>query len=205
MSDVAGAAPAASAEVGGLSADRLKELYRALLLPRLVEEKALLLLRQGRLSKWFSGMGQEAISVGVTSALEPDDWVLPMHRNLGVFTTRGVDLGRLFRQLFGKEGGFTKGRDRTFHFGTLEHRIVGMISHLGATVPVADGLALAAQLRGERRVAASFTGEGGTSEGDFHEAVNLAAVWKLPVLFVVGNNGYGPLPPAPQPHPRPHL
>jgi 2-oxoisovalerate dehydrogenase E1 component len=175
----------------GLDTDRMRKLYRALLLPRLIDEKALLLLRQGRLSKWFSGMGQEAIAVGVAFALEADDWILPMHRNLGVFTTRSVDLGRLFRQLFGKDGGFTKGRDRTFHFGLLEKRIVGMISHLGATVPVADGLALAAQLRGERRVAATFSGDGGTSEGDFHEAVNLAAVWKLPVLFVVENNQYG--------------
>src|SRR5712691_5280846 len=191
MSDVAGAAPAASAEVGGLSADRLKELYRALLLPRLVEEKALLLLRQGRLSKWFSGVGQEAIAVGVAAALDADDWILPMRRNLGVFTTRGVDLGRLFRQLFGKDGGFTRGRDRTFHFGLLDKHIVGMISHLGAMLPVADGLALAAQLRGERRVAGGFSGDGGTSEGDFHEAVNLAAVWKLPVLFVIENNQYG--------------
>src|SRR3954469_2226297 len=182
---------APSAPAVGLDAERMRRLYRALLLPRLIEDKALLLLRQGRLSKWFSGIGQEAIAVGVTFALEPDDWILPMHRNLGVFTTRGLDLGRLFRQLFGKEGGFTKGRDRTFHFGLLEARIVGMISHLGATVPVADGLGLAAQLRGERRVAATFSGDGGTSEGDFHEAVNLAAVWKLPVLFVVENNQYG--------------
>jgi 2-oxoisovalerate dehydrogenase E1 component len=189
MSDVRGAA--ASTPAVGLDADRMRRLYRALLVPRLIEEKALLLVRQGRLSKWFSGMGQEAIAVGVTFALEPEDWILPMHRNLGVFTTRGVDLGRLFRQLFGKDGGFTKGRDRTFHFGLLEKRIVGMISHLGATVPVADGLALAAQLRGERRLAATFSGDGGTSEGDFHEAVNLAAVWKLPVLFVIENNHYG--------------
>ncbi len=171
--------------------DDLVALYRALLVPRLVEEKALLLLRQGRLSKWFSGMGQEAIAVGVAWALEDDDWILPMHRNLGVFTTRGVDLGRLFRQLFGKDGGFTKGRDRTFHFGLPEKRIVGMISHLGAMLPVADGLALAARLRGSRRLAAVFTGDGATSEGDFHEAVNLAAVWRLPVLFVVENNLYG--------------
>ncbi len=177
--------------VSGLSPVRLRELHRALLLPRLIEEKALLLLRQGRLSKWFSGMGQEAIAVGVATALEPEDWILPMHRNLGVFTTRGVDLGRLFRQLFGKEGGFTKGRDRSFHFGLLEKRIVGMISHLGAMLPVADGLALAAQLKGTRQVAAAFTGDGATSEGDFHEAVNLAAVWKLPVIFVIENNQYG--------------
>ena len=190
MGDVQSTASPATPAIG-LDGERMRRLYRALLLPRLIEEKALLLLRQGRLSKWFSGMGQEAIAVGVTFALEADDWILPMHRNLGVFTTRGVDLGRLFRQLFGKDGGFTKGRDRTFHFGLLEKRIVGMISHLGATVPVADGLALAAQLRGERRVAATFSGDGGTSEGDFHEAVNLAAVWKLPVLFVIENNQYG--------------
>ena len=173
-----------------MTPERLRELHRALLLPRVVEEKMLLLLRQGRLSKWFSGIGQEAIAVGVAMALQPDDWILPMHRNLGVFTTRGVDLGRLFRQLLGKDG-FTKGRDRTFHFGHPPARIVGMISHLGAMLPVACGLALAARLRGEPRVAAAFTGEGATSEGDFHEAVNLAAVWKLPVLFVVENNLYG--------------
>ncbi len=173
-----------------MTPERLRELHRALLLPRVVEEKMLLLLRQGRLSKWFSGIGQEAIAVGVASGLEPDDWILPMHRNLGVFTTRGLDLGRLFRQLLGKDG-FTKGRDRTFHFGYLPARIVGMISHLGAMLPVACGLALAARLRGERRVAAAFSGEGATSEGDFHEAVNLAAVWKLPVLFVIENNQYG--------------
>jgi 2-oxoisovalerate dehydrogenase E1 component len=182
------AAASAASEQGN---ERLKSLYRALLLPRLIEEKALLLLRQGKLSKWFSGMGQEAIAVGVTAALTPDDWILPMHRNLGVFTGRGLDLGRLFRQLFGKDGGFTRGRDRTFHFGLLEKRLVGMISHLGAMLPVADGLALAAQLRGTRQVAAAFTGDGATSEGDFHEAVNLAAVWKLPVLFVIENNQYG--------------
>ena len=176
---------------GALSPSRLRELHRALLLPRLVEEKMLVLLRQGRLSKWFSGIGQEAIAIGVAAALEADDWLLPLHRNLGVFTARGVPLPRLLRQLFGKDGGFTHGRDRTFHFGHLESRIVGMISHLGAMLPVADGLALAAQLRGEKRVAAVFSGDGGTSEGDFHEALNLAAVWKLPVLFVIENNQYG--------------
>jgi len=175
----------------GVSEERLLELHRAILLPRLIEEKMLNLLRQGRLSKWFSGIGQEAIAVGVAAALRPDDVILPMHRNLGVFTSRGVDLPRLLRQLLGKDGGFTKGRDRTFHFGLLDTHIVGMISHLGAMLPVADGLALAAQLRGQDRVAATFTGDGSTSEGDFHEAVNLAAVWKLPVLFVVENNQYG--------------
>ncbi len=175
----------------GSRSEGLVALYRSIVLPRLIEEKMLNLLRQGKLSKWFSGIGQEAIAVGVASALEPDDFILPMHRNLGVFTTRGVDLAQLLRQLLGKAGGFTKGRDRTFHFGALPHRIVGMISHLGAMLPVAAGLALAAELRGERHVAAAFTGEGSTSEGDFHEAVNLAAVWKLPVLFVVENNQYG--------------
>lgn len=182
--------------IEGFTVERLKELHRAILLPRLIEEKMLLLLRQGRLSKWFSGIGQEAIAVGVASALDADDWILPMHRNLGVFTVRGLDLGTLFRQLFGKEGGYTKGRDRTFHFGLVEKRIVGMISHLGSMLPVADGLALAGQLRGEKRIAAAFTGEGATSEGDFHEAVNLAAVWKLPVLFIVENNQYALSTPA---------
>jgi 2-oxoisovalerate dehydrogenase E1 component len=171
-------------------------LYELLLLPRLIEEKMLLLLRQGRLSKWFSGIGQEAIAVGVTMALRADDYLLPLHRNLGVFTSRGVDLGRLLRQLLGRDGGFTKGRDRTFHFGDADHHIVGMISHLGAMLPVADGLALAARLRGTGQVAAAFIGEGGTSEGDFHEAVNLAAVWKLPVLFVIENNQYALSTPA---------
>jgi 2-oxoisovalerate dehydrogenase E1 component len=174
-----------------IAASDAHALYRALLLPRLIEEQMLRLLRQGKLSKWFSGIGQEAISVGVTAALQDDDWILPLHRNLGVFTTRGVDLARLFRQLLFKEGGFTAGRDRTFHFGIPDHHIVGMISHLAAMLPVADGLGLAAQLRKEPRVAAAFVGDGGTSEGDFHEAVNLAAVWKLPVIFVVENNQYG--------------
>jgi 2-oxoisovalerate dehydrogenase E1 component len=177
--------------IAGFTTERLLELHRALLLPRMIEEKMLLLLRLGKLSKWFSGIGQEAIAVGVVSALREDDYLLPMHRNLGIFTGRNVDLPRLLRQLLGKEGGFTKGRDRTFHFGHLEKGIVGMISHLGAMLPVADGLALASQLEGKERVAATFTGDGATSEGDFHEAVNLAAVWKLPVLFVVENNQYG--------------
>ena len=196
MSDAPGApypgtAPVAGDPLASFSPEGLRELHRALVLPRMIEEKMLLLLRQGKLSKWFSGIGQEAIAVGVVSALEPSDPILPMHRNLGVFTGRGVDLSRLLRQLLGKDGGFTKGRDRTFHFGHLEKAIVGMISHLGAMLPVADGLALASQLRGTKRVAAAFTGDGATSEGDFHEAVNLAAVWKLPVLFVVENNQYG--------------
>jgi 2-oxoisovalerate dehydrogenase E1 component len=174
-----------------LSAEDLRRLHRMLLLPRVIEETMLLRLRQGKLSKWFSGIGQEAIAVGVTAALREDDWVLPMHRNLGVFTARDLDLPRLLRQLLGKDGGLTKGRDRTFHFGSLEKHIVGMISHLGAMLPVGNGLALAARLRGETRVAAAFTGDGATSEGDFHEALNLAAVWKLPVIFVIENNQWG--------------
>ena len=172
------------------SADRL-DLYRALRLPRAVEDKMLRLIRQSRISKWFSGYGQEAIAVGCAWALEDRDWLLPMHRNLGVWTTRGVPLEPLFCQMMGREGGFTKGRDRTFHFGLPERRIVGMISHLAAMLPVADGLGLAARLRGEDSVALAFTGEGATREGDFHEALNLAAVWSLPVVFVVENNGYG--------------
>jgi 2-oxoisovalerate dehydrogenase E1 component len=191
MSEPSPAVSPLPALVEGFTPDQLRHLYRSLLLPRLIEEKMLLLLRQGKLSKWFSGIGQEAIAAGVITALEPHDYLLPMHRNLGVFTGRDVDLGRLFRQLLGREGGFTKGRDRTFHFGHLEKGIVGMISHLGAMLPVACGLALAAQLKGEKRVAAAFTGDGATSEGDFHEALNLAAVWKLPVLFVIENNQFG--------------
>ncbi|HXK11395.1 MAG TPA: dehydrogenase E1 component subunit alpha/beta [Vicinamibacteria bacterium] len=177
--------------IEGFPPEELRRFYRSLLLPRMIEEKMLVLVRQGRLSKWFSGVGQEAIATGVVTALEPDDFILPMHRNLGVFTGRDLHLPQLFRQLLGREGGFTKGRDRTFHFGTLEKGIVGMISHLGAMLPVACGLALAAQLDGDRRVAAAFTGDGATSEGDFHEALNLAAVWRLPVVFVVENNRWG--------------
>jgi 2-oxoisovalerate dehydrogenase E1 component len=191
MSDSRVASPAKPSPIEGFAPEELRHLYRSLLLPRLIEEKMLVLLRQGRLSKWFSGIGQEAIATGAVVALEPRDFILPMHRNLGVFTGRDLDLPRLFRQLLGREGGFTRGRDRTFHFGHLEKGIVGMISHLGAMLPVACGMALAARLRGDARVAAAFTGDGATSEGDFHEALNLAAVWKLPVLFLVENNLYG--------------
>lgn len=174
----------------------LKALYRALLLPRVIETRMLRLIRQGRLSKWFSGYGQEAIAVGCTWALEDRDYILPMHRNLGVWTTRGVPLRPLFCQLMGRAGGFTKGRDRTFHFGLPDQRIIGMISHMAAMLPVACGLGLAARLQQEDFVVLAFTGEGGTREGDFHEALNLAAVWKLPVIFVVENNGYGLSTPA---------
>lgn len=167
------------------------KLYKALLRPRMIEEKMLILLRQGRISKWFSGIGQEAISVGVASALTDEEYILPMHRNLGVFTTRNIPLNRLFAQWQGKASGFTNGRDRSFHFGTQAYKIIGMISHLGPQLGVADGIALAHKLRKEKSVTAVFTGEGATSEGDFHEALNVAAVWELPVLFCIENNGYG--------------
>jgi 2-oxoisovalerate dehydrogenase E1 component len=175
----------------GVEEKTLINLYLQMLKPRLIEEKMLVLLRQGKISKWFSGIGQEAISVGVTSALHKNEYILPMHRNLGVFTTREIPLYRLFSQWQGKMNGFTKGRDRSFHFGTQEFNIVGMISHLGPQLGVADGIALANKLKQNNQVCAVFTGEGGTSEGDFHEALNVASVWDLPVLFCVENNGYG--------------
>ena len=167
------------------------ELYRNILLPRMIEEKMILLLRQNRISKWFSGIGQEAISVGSTMAMLKDEYILPMHRNLGVFTSRNMPLKRLFSQFQGKANGYTKGRDRSFHFGSIEDRIIGMISHLGPQLSIANGLSLAKKLNSENKGTLVFTGDGGTSEGEFHEALNLAAVWKLPVIFLVENNGYG--------------
>ncbi|NDB02600.1 MAG: dehydrogenase [Flavobacteriaceae bacterium] len=180
-------------------------LYRRMLKPRLIEEKMLILLRQGKISKWFSGIGQEAISVGVASVLNADEYLLPMHRNLGVFTTREIPLYRLFSQWQGKANGFTNGRDRSFHFGTQEFKIVGMISHLGPQFGVADGIALGNVLKDNKQVCAVFTGEGGTSEGDIHEALNVASVWQLPVLFCIENNGYGLSTPTSQQYNCDHL
>jgi 2-oxoisovalerate dehydrogenase E1 component len=174
-----------------ISSQQLIQFYRQLLYPRMIEEKMLILLRQGKISKWFSGIGQEAIAVGATLALQDDEWIMPLHRNLGVFTTRGMPLSKLFMQWQGAQDGYSKGRERSFHFGSREHHICGMISHLGPQMAIADGVALAHKLKEEEKVSLAFTGEGGTSEGDFHEALNVAAVWDLPVIFLIENNGYG--------------
>ena len=174
-----------------LSNEQLLAFYRQLLWPRMIEDKMLVLLRQGKISKWFSGIGQEAIAVGATLALQPDEWIMPLHRNLGVFTTRQMPLHQLFLQWQGTQQGYSKARERSFHFGTKEHHICGMISHLGPQLAVADGAALAYKLAKKDKVSLAFTGDGGTSEGDFHEALNVAAVWDLPVIFLIENNGYG--------------
>ncbi|MEI6815573.1 MAG: dehydrogenase E1 component subunit alpha/beta [Bacteroidota bacterium] len=173
------------------SNELLINLYKRLLKPRMIEEKMLVLLRQGKISKWFSGIGQEAISVGVANAMKEDEYILPMHRNLGIFTTRNIPLIKLFSQFQGKGNGFTKGRDRSFHMGSQEYKIIGMISHLGPQMGVADGIALGNLLKRNKKVTAVFSGDGGASEGDFHESINVAAVWNLPVIFVIENNGYG--------------
>lgn len=178
-------------QLTSIDKETLIDLYKSVLKPRMIEEKMLVLLRQGKISKWFSGIGQEAIAIGVTKSLTEEEYILPMHRNLGVFTTRNIPLYRLFTQWQGKMSGFTKGRDRSFHFGTQEYKIVGMISHLGPQLGIADGIALANLLENKQQVCAVFTGEGATSEGDFHEALNVASVWNLPVLFCIENNGYG--------------
>lgn len=174
-----------------LSNQELISIYKKLLLPRMIEEKMLVLLRQGKISKWFSGIGQEAISVGATLAMQPDEWIMPLHRNLGVFTSRNMPLSKLFKQWQGYKDGYSNGRERSFHFGTSEHHICGMISHLGPQLAIADGVALAYKLQKSGKVSLAFTGDGGTSEGDFHEALNTAAVWNLPVIFIIENNGYG--------------
>lgn len=176
---------------GDLNHQELIHLYRSLLLPRMIEEKMLILLRQGKISKWFSGIGQEAISVGATLAMDKEEWIMPLHRNLGVFTSRNMPLTDLFKQWQGDITGYSKARERSFHFGSKSHYVCGMISHLGPQLAIADGVALAYQQRGEQKVSLAFTGDGGTSEGDFHEALNVAAVWNLPVIFIIENNGYG--------------
>jgi len=176
---------------GDLENQQLIELYQSLLLPRMIEEKMLILLRQGKISKWFSGIGQEAIAVGTTLALDQDEWIMPLHRNLGVFTARNMPLTELFKQWQGDITGYSKARERSFHFGSKAHHVCGMISHLGPQLAIANGVALAYQQRGQSKVSVAFTGDGGTSEGDFHEALNVAAVWNLPVIFIIENNGYG--------------
>ncbi len=189
----------------GFTNEQLISIYKKLLLPRMIEEKMLVLLRQGKISKWFSGIGQEAIAVGSTYAMQADEWIMPLHRNLGVFTTRNIPLHKLFMQWQGNKEGYSKGRERSFHFGSKEHYICGMISHLGPQLAIADGVSLAYQLKNENKVSLAFTGEGGTSEGDFHEALNVAAVWKLPVIFLIENNGYGLSTPANEQYACEHL
>src|SRR5205085_7870991 len=179
-----------------LSDEQLIHFYRSILWPRMIEDKMLVLLRQGKISKWFSGIGQEAISVGATLALQPDEWIMPLHRNLGVFTSRKMPLHKLFMQWQGSQDGYSKGRERSFHFGSRQHFICGMISHLGPQLAIADGTSLAYKLKKQQKVSLAFTGEGGTSEGDFHEALNVASVWDLPVIFIIENNGYGLSTPA---------
>ncbi len=174
-----------------LSNQQLIEIYKSIILPRMIEEKMLVLLRQGKISKWFSGIGQEAISVGATLAMQQDEWIMPLHRNLGVFTGRKMPLSKLFMQWQGNKEGYSKGRERSFHFGSKEHFVCGMISHLGPQLAIADGVALAYKLANKQKASLTFTGDGGTSEGDFHEALNVAAVWDLPVIFIIENNGYG--------------
>jgi len=183
--------PSITYKKGKLSDKKLRELYINLLRPRMIEEKMLILLRQGKISKWFAGIGQEAISVGATAAMHEDEIIFPMHRNLGVFTSRNVPMERLFCQWQGKEMGFTKGRDRSFHFGTMDYNIVGMISHLGPQLSLAAGVGLAHKLNKDKNLSLAFTGEGGTSQGEFHEALNVASVWQIPVIFLIENNGYG--------------
>lgn len=173
------------------SPEGLINIYKHILLPRMIEEKMLVLLRQGKISKWFSGIGQEAIAVGSTIALQQDEWIMPLHRNLGVFTSRQMPLHKLFMQWQGNKDGYSNGRERSFHFGSMQHHICGMISHLGPQMALADGVALAYKLKQEKKVSLAYTGDGGTSEGDFHEALNVAAVWDLPVIFIIENNGYG--------------
>lgn len=175
----------------GLSDEQMITLYIGMVRPRMIEEKMLILLRQGKISKWFSGIGQEAIAVGATLALDPDEYIMPLHRNLGVFTARKIPFAKLFLQWQGRKEGFSKGRERSFHFGTNDYHICGMISHLGPQLAIADGIALAHQLKKENKISLAFSGDGGTSEGDFHEALNIAAVWGLPVIFLIENNGYG--------------
>ena len=175
----------------GFEKEELVSIYKKLVLPRLIEEKMLILLRQGKISKWFSGWGQEAVSVGTSYAMSSDEYILPMHRNLGVFTTRDIPLNRLFAQFQGKMSGYTKGRDRSFHFGTQDHKLVGMISHLGPQLGIADGIALSNKIRGTQNATLVYSGDGGASEGDFHEALNVAAVWDLPVIFAIENNCWG--------------
>ena len=171
--------------------DDLRQMYYYLRLTRAVEDRITALYRQGRIvGGVYTSHGMEAIAVGYASALERDDVIAPFHRDLGAFLIRGFTAGEILAQYLGKRTGPSKGKDGNVHMGDLRRGVFGFVSHLADNLPVAAGAALAFKMRGESRVVFAGTGDGGTSRGDFHEAMNFAAVRKLPVVFFCNNNQY---------------
>lgn len=176
---------------GAPSRKLLHEFYRFMLLTRRFEARISALGKEGKLvGGFFSSLGQEAISVGTTLALKPEDWVAPMIRNIGTVLVRGYTPAELFSQFLARRGGPNRGKDSNLHFGDPAHGVVGCISHLGPLVPIMTGVAMAGRMRGQGRVTMTYLGEGGCSVGDFHEGLNLAAVQKAPFVLVVENNGW---------------